>query len=501
MAGRSVAIVLALALSTVLFRALGPARFGLWSLFAFLVGYSAVIDFGLSAAVERQVAFLKAHGRTDEIVRTIGQALLLVLTVAGALQVLAMSSAFVLDAWFARPVPVEVLRGLRVLPLSLAVMTGSLIVGSGLSGLQRMVALHAWRTAGMMVGTLTTAALALSGVARVDVLLLGYTAGAPLAAAGQWWHLRRELPAADRFASGPRSWRWHGPTLRQLIRFGGVLQVATIGPMIGEYAFRLIVGDRFGVEYVGIYDLAARAALGLRSLASGLFVAMVPFGVPLVATAERQQATRLIRLAVKYTGLFMLPSSVLLFITSDPVVHWWLGAGPGSAQVAAALRPLVILHALVSLTVPMAMIGRSAGLPAPEAVTTWFGVVIGLGASALAPNFTGSVILFALAPLAAGIALWISLAGRLGVTFESSGDLAAVVAVAAVAGAAAVGGGRIADWGGWTPSGRAVAAILAGAGATIAAIQLSGLVSRRERGLLRSLAQSRDRSQSQSRRP
>jgi O-antigen/teichoic acid export membrane protein len=487
MAGRSVAILLALALSTVLFRALGRERFGLWSLFAFLVGYSGVVDFGLSAAVERQVAYLNTHDQTGEICRTIGQALLLVLAVGCGLQAMVFFGVHALDAWLARPVPLDVLRGVMVLPVSLAVMTGSLIVGSGLSGLQRMVAVHAWRSTGMALGTVATAALALSGVQRMDVLLLGYTAGAPIAAAGQWWHLLRAVPTASPGVARPASWRLHGPTLGRLVQFGGVLQVATVGPMVGEYAFRVLVSQRFGIEYVGIYDLAARAAIGLRSLASALFVAMVPFSVPLLATADRLQATRLLRLAVKYTALFMLPSSILLYITADPVVHWWLGTGPGAAQVAATLRPLLIFHALISLTVPMAMIGRSAGLPAPEAVTAWSGVVAGLGAGVLAPTFARSVILFASAPLVAGIALWSWLGGTLRIPFESGRDLLAVACVAAVGAAVAAGGEHMARWRGLTPAWAVFAGILAGAGVVVASVRLAGLVGPRERALLTSL--------------
>ncbi len=493
LAGRTAAIVLALALSTVLFRVLGQEQFGLWSLFAFLVGYSALIDFGLAAAVERQVAFLSAHERANEIARTVGQALLVVLAASCALQLLVTGSTVVLGSWRGRPVPLEVLRGLRVLPAALALTTGSLVVGGGLSGLQRMVALYAWRVGGMAVGAATAAGLALAGVTRLDVLLMGYAAGAPLAATGQWWSLRLALPAATGRAQGPHAWRWHGPTLGELFRFGSVLQMATLAPMLGEYAFRIIISQRFGVAYAGIFDLATRAALGLRSLASALFVVMVPFGVPLLATDERSQARQLIRLAVKYTGLFMLPSSLLLYVVLDPVVHLWLGAGPGAAQVAALLRPLVILHALVSLTVPMAMLGRSAGLPVPEAVTTWGGVLIGLGVSVLARGFSAAVVLFAAAPLGAGIVLWAWLARRLGVPFEGLRDLLTVGAVAATGGAVAAGTERLATWAGAAPMWAACGAVVTGTMIAVAVTHQLRVVQPRERTLLLGLFRPNER--------
>jgi len=480
--GRAAATLLALVLSTVLFGALGPQQFGVWSLMAYMVGYSTLVDFGLSGAVERRVARLNAVGRAWEIGLTIGHALALAVLAMCALQVAVEATLYALWAHAGVQIPTPVSRGLHVMPAALFFVVASQIVGSALSGLQRMDAMYAWRTTGMVVGTAATSTLALAGVGRLDALLLAYVSGAPVAALAQWRVLSRVLPAPPGVPDGLPSPRWQASVFRELLGFGGMLQVAVFGPMVGDYAFRLLVAHRFGVDHAGLYDLASRAAFGLRGLVSSLFAAVVPFGVGVIALGHRAEMTRLLRLTVKYAALFMLPSSALLYVVSDTVMRWWLGASAEAGQVSALLRPLVAIHALASLTVPMAMMGRAAGVPSPEATTAWIASLVGVGASLLAARFTGAVVLFAAAPLVAGVILWVWLGRRLGVGFDGARDLVLVSATAVAAGTAAAGMDRLAAGAG--PTVAACAALAVGILAAASVAHLLGVIQPRERSLV-----------------
>jgi N-acetylglucosaminyl-diphospho-decaprenol L-rhamnosyltransferase len=485
--GRAAATLLALVLSTVLFSTLGPQQFGVWSLMAYLVGYSTLVDFGLSGAVERRVARLNAVGRAGDIRWTIGHALALAVFALCALQVVVEATLAALRAREGVPIPTAVSRGLHVMPAALFFVVASQIVGSALSGLQRMAAMYAWRTTGIVVGAAAASTLALAGVRRLDALLLAYVSGAPVAALAQWRALSRGLPAPPATLSDLPSGRWRVSVFRELLGFGGMLQVAVFGPMVGDYAFRLVVAHRFGVGEAGLYDLASRAAFGLRGIVSSLFAAMVPFGVGVIAVGQRAEMTRLLRLTVKYAALFMLPSSALLYVVSDTVMRWWLGASAEAEQVSALLRPLLAIHALASLTVPMAMMGRAAGVPLPEATTAWIASVVGVGVSLLAMGFTGAVVLFAAAPLAAGVVLWIWLGTRLGVGFEGTRDLVLVSATAAAAGVAAAGVDHLAAAAGTGHTGASCAALAAGILAAASAAHLLGVVQPRERSLMLSV--------------
>ncbi len=339
--GRLAAIVLALLVSTVLFRQLGAADYGVWSLLVVVAGYSMLFDFGLAAAVERTVAALWVGRDEPGISRVLSTALTVLVLGLAALQVL-------VGAWFLSrrswQWPEGALdRGLMVLPLCMAMTASALVVGAGLAGLQRMAALQAWRVSGLALGLAAVLSAVLLGVRRMDVLLIAYCAGGIVTAILQWRALRELTPG---LVLGPGL---NGGAVNDLLRFGGVLQVATMVPPVAEYGFRVLIGARFGLELVGVYDLAGRAAIVLRSLAGALFSAMVPFGVQTLAERGTEGVERLIRLTVKYTALFVFPATVLAWSQADLLVSLWLGDGSAAGQVRTGFRILLAVHAVGSL--------------------------------------------------------------------------------------------------------------------------------------------------------
>ena len=217
-----------------------------------------------------------------------------------------------------------------------------------------------------------------------------------------------------------------------------MLQVATVVPPAAEYAFRLLLSARFGVEFAGIYDLAARAAVTLRSLAGALFAAMVPFAVHTLA-AGPEQVTRLVQRTVRATALFILPASGFLLYHADVLMRLWLGRGPDVQAVASGFEVLLVAHALGALSVPAAMIGRAAGRPAAEAVTTGLSFGLALMILPWTPTFTVAFACFWGIPALGGVVLAGWLASRLGFRFESGRDLA-VAGVLSAAGLASAAG-------------------------------------------------------------
>ncbi len=478
--GRVSAIGLGVILSMMLFRALGPGRYGLWSLLVLLSGYSMMFDFGLSAAVEQRVARMAAANDPAEITRTINSAVAVVLIAVAVLEVIALGVWWWLSAAAATA---DLARTAIVLPLCIGMTATSMVIGAGLTGLQRMATLHIWRSLGMATGTAATLVLATHGVTRLDTLLVVYAVGGPLAATAQWLALRSLVPGL-RFA--PAMSR---PVVAQLFRFGGVLQVATMAPVVGDYLFRLLVGARFGIAFSGVYDLAARAGIALRSVAGSLFTTLVPFGVHTLARGGGEEASRLTRVAVKYTALFILPATVLLFRYAGPLMHLWLGHNPAVVHVQHGFQVLLVAHAITSLSVPAAMLGRSAARPGPEALMTLLAAAVGLGAALLAPAFLVSIAVFGCAPPLGAIAVWIWLARPLGLEFRSGRDLLTVAAISAVGYLTAAGLDRLVSAAGISRPLFAVGAAMAGAVAVVALlVQVSGLVDQRERSLLRAAA-------------
>jgi O-antigen/teichoic acid export membrane protein len=271
-------------------------------------------------------------------------------------------------------------------------------------------------------------------------------------------------------------------SLHELLRFGGVMQLATMVPPISEYTLRLMVGAKFGVEYAGIYDLAARGAVALRSLAGALFSAMVPFGVQTLASEGTDGVSRLNRLAVKYTALFIFPLSALLILYAEPLVRIWLGEGPVVDAVRACFVILLVAHAVGSLPVPTAMLGRASGRPVPEALVTLTSFSVAISLASIAPSVPVAAGIFWGVPALGGGVLSAWIARRLSLRFDGWRDLALVMAVAIIGyGTAAAASAAL---GGWHTNTGALAT-LAGAVIALVAMAVSAvamrLVSGRER--------------------
>ena len=129
-AGRLAAIALGVALATVLFRGLGAERYGIWSLLTLITGYSTLIDFGLSSAVERRVATLTAAGDGGRVPATIVTTLALIAAACMAAQVLIVVS-LLLATLFATYAFIESYRWLLALVCVHGVVWSALLTSSG----------------------------------------------------------------------------------------------------------------------------------------------------------------------------------------------------------------------------------------------------------------------------------------------------------------------------------------------------------------------------------
>jgi O-antigen/teichoic acid export membrane protein len=164
---------------------------------------------------------------------------------------------------------------------------------------------------------------------------------------------------------------------------------------------------------MGFYDLGTRAAIVLRSLASVLLAVLVPFGTQEHLEGGTEGISRLHRLSLKYTALFVLCGSVIAFYFSRELVEVWLGRSAGVDSVLFIFRVFLAVHAIGALAGPSAMLGRAAGTPLPETVSSILAMALGLAGAVAARSFSMAVLFFALAMAGASLALWIILTKRL----------------------------------------------------------------------------------------
>ncbi|MGE3956604.1 MAG: oligosaccharide flippase family protein [Vicinamibacterales bacterium] len=456
-AGRIAAIAFGVALATMLFRTLGAERYGQWSLLTLLAGYSTLVDFGLSSAVERRVASLAAHDTHASIPATINTSLTALVAGAAIAEVLVLAVLSVVS-----PAAADTWRAIAILPICSGVTLAALAVGAVLAGQQRMVLLQSWRTSGLAVGTAAVGGAVALGQDALDTLLVLYTIGSVLTFGLAWATLRRTLPD---LRLRPE---WDRDAARDLFWFGGVVQFATMVPPLAEYAFRLIIGARFGLAYSGVYDLGARAAMVPRSLAGSLFSAMIPFAVQTERAGGAAALRGLVRTTARHVALIILPASALLVAFAGPLVTVWLGEAPLSDQVRDVLVLLLVAHAAGAVAVPAAMVGRALGRPAPEAIGTTVAFLAAVVLARFVPSFELATFILWGLPAIAGFACWLWLDRTAGIGFVNGLD--AVLAVAVAAAAFVIGLLLM-------PTGHApVRVLLHLAGAGLAALAAAGLV-------------------------
>jgi O-antigen/teichoic acid export membrane protein len=227
------------------------------------------------------------------------------------------------------------------------------------------------------------------GVRRIEWLLFAHVLGLSGAAFLAWFALEREvgrLRFAPTFADRD--------LLRDFARFGGAVQLASFGPQLADQAFRLVIGLRFGAAWMGFYDLGARAALVLRSVAGTLLVPMVPFGVQQQMEGGVSALTKLFQLTLKYTALWLLPASALALYHSPLLISVWLGHTAGAAEVLTVFQVFIVVNALVGLAAPIAMLGRAAGVPGAEAVLVTITASVGVLAARFLPGTLACLLVF-----------------------------------------------------------------------------------------------------------
>jgi O-antigen/teichoic acid export membrane protein len=425
LAGRVLSIGVGVVLATVLFQALGAQRYGAWSLLTLISGYSTLVDFGLSAAIERRVAALIAGASAARIPATITTSIGVIVALACLAE---MVAAALLASPLGRRVDADLRLALLILPICTALSLASLALGAVLAGQQRMGVLHLWRSVGLVLGSLAVVTALALEVRALAPLLLIYTAGSLVTLALVWRSVRSGLPGLQ------FGMRWDRDAFADLLSYGGVLQGATMVPPLAEYAFRLVVGARFGFEFAGIYDLGARAAIVPRSLAGALFSAMVPFAVQ----TEQQQGTaglaRLLRTTSRHVALFILPASAVLLAFADPLMRLWLGDTDAAmvGHVQRCFEVVLVGHALGALAVPAAMVARAVGRPRPEALAAALAFGSAVLAARFVPSFEMAAALLWILPAVGGFAVWWWLSRRLGSGFVNLGDASLAVLVSLV---------------------------------------------------------------------
>ena len=340
-AGLSLAV--SVVLSPVLLAALGLERFGLWSLLWAITGSLGLIDLRLVAAVAPLAAAAWTRHEQDRLARLASTGVVFYAGL-GAVELLAAA------AWVRTPALVTwipaAFRGEGQVALELAVAVFALgsvtsVFTSLLYSVQRFD----------LAACITMATTALRGTALVvvarrggglEALLLveGAVAGAQCAASA--WAVKRLLPGVDLVR------RPDPGAARELIGFGGKLQVAHAAHLISLHGDKLLLSAFLGLGAVAYYDLGSKVAYLMRGLPLLLISATMPAASALEAAGDRP---RLWRFYLTGTRMLVFAATPLLVFTlagARPILLAWTGVDALEARVAVWVLALGYYLNLVS---------------------------------------------------------------------------------------------------------------------------------------------------------
>jgi len=481
---RGLSIIAWLALTPWVLRALGPERFGFWSLLSALATTALVLDLGLGSAITKFVAAYGDASQADlqRSAFTTGALIASVLAVAwGAggwfARGLLLQFAHVGTAWHA-----EALAAAGTMVVAAALGLLALVPSAALTGVHRLDLVN--RIA--VVSTLVQVSASIAALYRgsgLSGLMLALLLGSATSFVASVVVLRRVAPQLRldlRAASGA--------AVREQLVFSAGLQVISLGVLFQFQLPKFALARWVGLSAVGEYELAYRVAFAAWTLPSLLLPPLLPALSELAARGHWERVWSLYRRAARYLLAVALPLVALMASLSRALYRVWLG--PGHAPAALALTAIASLLGINVLTSTGCLLGRAIGRPWIEARYHLVSLALQLALAAwwVPHTMLAGALLAMLLSGTAGTVLFLWMFHRaLGRPLRAFvlriAAPPALVALAAGALAFAVGRAcALAPWGGTRPGALAalVLGTLAGGAVTVSAAIGLGVVSRAE---------------------
>jgi O-antigen/teichoic acid export membrane protein len=321
---------------------LGVALYGVWAIASTLIVSQALLDLGAGAVAVR---FLSLADRTNDGVAARYVALvtggwygLLGLLVGGAIVLSAsgLTTAMKLSPT-SQHTSKQLLYGAGII---FAVSNIVQAMSVCLQGLQRLTVVNNTAIAGRLV---YTAALIVAALLNLGPLSVVYaTAGLYLTQLPfllVW--LARYFPRGP--SQGPR------PTVSQMLRFGGKLQLGSAADFLSTQFPTLAAGFMLGAPAAARMDLALR----IPAMAGGVSAPLLPPLMPAFARLQGAQGDEtqltqrftLYSTATRYLGVILGMTFLVVFLCGQDLLELWVGK-PGHGLIGPSLWAAVAMLAL-----------------------------------------------------------------------------------------------------------------------------------------------------------
>lgn len=304
-------------------RYMGIEAYGLVGLYTLLLMLCNLLDLGLSATLNRELARRAEQPEeaqeTRDLVRTLeliywGVALVIAVAVMALAPVIA-------NHWLrANQLPTAtVAQAVAIMGLVLALRWPTGLYEGGLMGLQRQVLRNA-----ISAGTGT-----LRGVGAVLILMF---VSPSIQAFFAWQILTNALQTAlgglflwRSLPKGTRRPRFHPDRLRAVWQFALGMTGISLVTLLLTQLDKIILSKILPLDRFGYYSLAGVVAAGLYTLIGPLFDALFPRFSGLVAAGEEDALRGLYHRGAQLMSVVILPAAIVLALFSPELLFAWTG--------------------------------------------------------------------------------------------------------------------------------------------------------------------------------
>ena len=365
--GRFFGILVWMVVTPLILRSIGTVAFAVWSLFFAFTGYLSALDFGLVLGTVRHVASARGRGEPEESGRyaTLGVMGFLALAALWmSLTLLLRESAL---GWLRVP-PAALADARQAMLLAPAVfalagcanITSAVAQGCGRFDLANLVMLVASAEQAAGVYVVLHSGWGLQG------LLLNVGVGWALSGLTGLLLLSRAVP----------DFHWRSPRasmsrLREVFRFGGVLQITNLLGAIHFQMDKFLLSRFVALDAITPYELGSRVAISASTVPGLLLVGILPTAAGIHAVDDQARLRRLYQRANRYV---LLAGAAIVAATLGAAPRLYLAwLGPGHEASAFTFQALM-LGIVASLATGIGTsLARGIGRPDLEA---WFAVVV-----------------------------------------------------------------------------------------------------------------------------
>jgi O-antigen/teichoic acid export membrane protein len=323
LAGNGWTALIALILIPLYIKFVGIEAWGVIGIFASLQGMCALLDFGLSATLNREMARLSAQEHKAQDMRDLLRTLELIYwAVAAVIGVSIFALApLIAHHWVqANQLSAETIKhAIRMMGLAISLQWPFGLYSGGLSGLQRQV----------LLSTINVSLATLRGTGAVLIL---WKISPTLQAFFSWqvvisllqtclagWFLWHSLPHTQTGAS------FQSKLLRATWRFAAGISAITVMSVILTQMDKVILSKLLSLEMFGYYILAGSVATSIYLLVLPVFSAIYPRFTQLVSLGDEEGLKQLYHHSCQLMSVLILPVSIVLAFFSKEILFLWTG--------------------------------------------------------------------------------------------------------------------------------------------------------------------------------